>query len=93
MTDGAEIMDTSTDDMTNFELEQEPTWAITIRSDDCDLHYIDLASRVSDILNIPNEYAIGIVDSLQDDCSIVTLVESNDLSKIKAWLMNSTVKM
>lgn len=84
MTDGAEIMDTSTGDMTNFELEQEPTWAITIRSDDCDLHYIDLASRVSDILNIPNEYAIGIVDSLQDDCSIVTLVESNDLSKIKA---------
>lgn len=58
-------------------------WAITINNEDCNMHYMDLASHISRILNQPTEYAIAIVDTLMEDSSFAIIVESMDLNKIK----------
>lgn len=59
-------------------------WALQIDEEDCQMRYMDLATKISRILNKPAEFAISITDKLQSGVSSVTVIKSFDRAKIES---------
>ncbi|GMM55332.1 putative ubiquitin-protein ligase [Maudiozyma humilis] len=58
-------------------------WTIQFDSEDNNLHVMDLATDISDILKRPIEYGIAICDKLGEDQAPIILAQSDDYDKIK----------
>lgn len=62
----------------------ESQWALQIDEEDCQMRYMDLAAKISRILNKPAEYAISITEMLESGSPSVTVIKSSDRAKIEA---------
>lgn len=58
-------------------------WGIQIDDADCQMHAMDLASKISKVLNTSTEYAMAITDKLIDNCTSTTIITSDDFSKLR----------
>ncbi|CCK68941.1 putative ubiquitin-protein ligase UBR2 KNAG_0B05080 [Huiozyma naganishii CBS 8797] len=61
----------------------EEKWALQIDNEDLVTYSVDLVSKLTRILNKPVEYATSIITALENDTSPVTVLESQDYSKLE----------
>ena len=66
----------------NTRKEAHMEWAIQIEEEECNVHYMDLASTITRILNTPVEYAISITKALEDSHDVVTVLQSENFFEI-----------
>lgn len=57
-------------------------WVLQIHEEKCNMHPRDLASKLIRILNKPSEYALSIVERFEENRSPVTILESDDYTKL-----------
>lgn len=65
----------------NTKKEPREEWAIQIEDEECNVHYMDLASIITKTLNVPVEYAISITGALEDSHDVVTVLQGENFSK------------
>ncbi|CAI4045755.1 putative ubiquitin-protein ligase UBR2 SKDI_12G0800 [Saccharomyces kudriavzevii IFO 1802] len=58
--------------------EDREEWAIQIEEEECNVHYMDLASIITKTLNTPVEYAISITKALEDSHDVVTVLQGKN---------------
>ncbi|GAV47449.1 hypothetical protein ZYGR_0H02910 [Zygosaccharomyces rouxii] len=58
-------------------------WTLQIDEEDCQMHYMDLTAKIARILNKPTEYAISMTNMLENGAQSVTVLKSNDRSKLE----------
>lgn len=60
----------------------DENWVLQIHEEKCNMHPRDLASKIIRILNKPSEYAMSIIERFQKSQSPVTILESDDYTKL-----------
>ncbi|EJS42767.1 ubr2p [Saccharomyces arboricola H-6] len=65
-------------DWSNIKKKPHEEWAIQIEDDECNVHYMDLASIITKTLNTPVEYAISITKALEDSHTVVTVLQGGN---------------
>lgn len=80
----------------NTKKEPREEWAIQIEDEECNVHYMDLASIITKTLNVPVEYAISITGALEDSHDVVTVLQGEnffEMNRIAQEFQKENIKV